>query len=377
MLRRTSLLLAGMLLLSLTPTRASAATVNVRDVPPTHPDRAAIEFLNRHDVIYGYPDGTFLPDAAITRAEILKIALEANSEGRTALLTASTAQSRFNDVDASHTLSTYIAYAADHGYISGYADGSFRPNSNVTRAEAAKILANILAVVAPDAPNPYTDLDNSSLKPFIVAVAGANWFRPTPPMYNPNIPITRGEVASAAYGALLGKNAGSGGTTIYEEGMHEPMTLATDWQASRTDTFSFALPPGWEFQTQTEEVGGATATAIGSSPATTFDEATFIFSTVEITDPEDFEDFLERRGDDGTEPNYSDLVEKQIAVDAYGTTRTVTVYETREITENQHLVVWFSGATMYVAGYDEGYLPGQSGTFYRFVQYALELNPQS
>lgn len=38
----------------------------------------------------------------------------------------------------------YINFASNHGWISGYSDGTFRPDAPITRAEAAKILANAI-----------------------------------------------------------------------------------------------------------------------------------------------------------------------------------------------------------------------------------------
>src|SRR5436305_1567764 len=55
------------------PAAALATPLNLRDVPAGDPDRVAIEFLNRHEVVYGSIDGMFHPDANITRGEILKI----------------------------------------------------------------------------------------------------------------------------------------------------------------------------------------------------------------------------------------------------------------------------------------------------------------
>ena len=55
----------------------------------------------------------------------------------------------FPDVDSQFWYAEYIAYAVKNGWINGYADGDFRPNAPITRAEAAKILAR--AIQLPDA----------------------------------------------------------------------------------------------------------------------------------------------------------------------------------------------------------------------------------
>ncbi len=96
----------------------------------------AISTLTKVGVINGYPDGTFRPNASITRAEIVKIAVsffdfvEANDH-------------LFSDVDG-HWAEAYIAAASEKGLINGYPDGTFKPDRNVTRAEAVTIINNVL-----------------------------------------------------------------------------------------------------------------------------------------------------------------------------------------------------------------------------------------
>lgn len=88
--------------------------------------------------ITGYADGTFRPESAITRAEATTtiaraIGLEPQSSGNAA----------FDDV-AKHWAESDINAAADNGIVNGYADGSFRPDESITRAEFAKIIAKML-----------------------------------------------------------------------------------------------------------------------------------------------------------------------------------------------------------------------------------------
>lgn len=96
----------------------------------------AISTLTNVGVINGYPDGTFRPNASITRAEIVKIAVsffefvEENDR-------------LFSDVEG-HWAEAYIAAAAEKGLVNGYPDGSFKPDRNVTRAEAVTIINNVL-----------------------------------------------------------------------------------------------------------------------------------------------------------------------------------------------------------------------------------------
>ena len=86
--------------------------------------------------IAGYEDGSFRPDAYITRAEFATIAARFLSEGYAG-------GHRFNDIQG-HWAAEYIDRAAAAGWIGGYEDGSFRPNAYITRAEVATLVNRML-----------------------------------------------------------------------------------------------------------------------------------------------------------------------------------------------------------------------------------------
>lgn len=93
--------------------------------------------------ISGYADGTFLPDKTVTRAEFSKMinsAVKITSTG--------SAKGEFTDVVTKDWFFNEVKRAENAGYITGYEDGSFRPNNSVTRQEAAVILSRIVLPVA-------------------------------------------------------------------------------------------------------------------------------------------------------------------------------------------------------------------------------------
>ena len=92
--------------------------------------------------ILGYSDGTFRPEENITRAEFVTIASRFSTllEGEV----------RFSDVSGTSWARNYIASACAHGWVSGYPDGTFRPNGNITRSEAVQVLNSMLGR-SPDA----------------------------------------------------------------------------------------------------------------------------------------------------------------------------------------------------------------------------------
>ena len=95
----------------------------------------AISTMTKAGIVDGYPDGTFRPDAPITRAEMAKIiSLFAKLDK---------SESRFSDI-AGHWAEAYIRLAAGNGWIAGYPDGTFGPQRNITRAETATMINRVL-----------------------------------------------------------------------------------------------------------------------------------------------------------------------------------------------------------------------------------------
>jgi len=90
----------------------------------------------------GYPDGTFTPNAAVTRAEFSKLLVQ------TFVLTAGAQQAQFNDT-AGHWAEDAIRILASNGIIQGYEDGSFRPDHRISRAEMVTMLSRIADFAAP------------------------------------------------------------------------------------------------------------------------------------------------------------------------------------------------------------------------------------
>ena len=105
------------------------------DVAATSWYNTAVSTMTKAGIVDGYPDGTFRPDAPITRAEMAKIiSLFAKHDK---------SESRFSDI-AGHWAEPYIKLAAGNGWIAGYPDGTFGPQRNITRAETATMINRVL-----------------------------------------------------------------------------------------------------------------------------------------------------------------------------------------------------------------------------------------
>ena len=98
----------------------------------------AISTLTNMGIIDGFSDGTFRPYAKITRAQFAKIAVGFFETTREDY------QGYFTDVDINAWYTEYVEAAARVGLIEGFNDGTFRPNTNITRAQACVIVNRAL-----------------------------------------------------------------------------------------------------------------------------------------------------------------------------------------------------------------------------------------
>ncbi|GEM_PF-3542767 len=133
------------------------------DVPVSHPNAEAIEYVQSQGIVQGYPDGTYRPDQTINRAEFVKIIAETwvasdpgtgHMRGISPCFFHETKQeflqrvgmSVVRDVDFTAWYGDYICHAMGSKIISGYPDGTIRPGQTINFVEAAKIIANTFAL---------------------------------------------------------------------------------------------------------------------------------------------------------------------------------------------------------------------------------------
>ena len=102
----------------------------------------AVSTLYNAGIIKGYPDGTFRPSDPITRAEFATIAAKFDK-----LETGST--SKFTDIFG-HWAEKYITSSEIKGWIKGYPDMTFKPEQDITRAEAMTLINNVLERAVPE-----------------------------------------------------------------------------------------------------------------------------------------------------------------------------------------------------------------------------------
>lgn len=108
------------------------------DVPNTHNNYIAIDYLSSNGIVNGYEDGTFKPGQVVNRAEALKIILE----GSGIQVGDVTETIEFSDVKTADWFARYIMSAKSLGIVNGNPDGTFAPGRDVARAEFLKMLLN-------------------------------------------------------------------------------------------------------------------------------------------------------------------------------------------------------------------------------------------
>ena len=112
----------------------------------------AVSTLSSMGIVKGHNDGTFAPNAPITRAEFAAIAARFDDKN-------TDMSSKFTDI-ASHWAKNEIGIAANKGWINGYPDSTFRPNQYITRAEAMTLVNRVLNRL----PENSSDLLDSMIK---------------------------------------------------------------------------------------------------------------------------------------------------------------------------------------------------------------------
>ena len=152
--------------------------------------------LNRADhvaYIMGYPDGKVRPEGEITRAEACTIFFRLlTEESRDYYFTKT---NDYTDVSRSDWFNNAISTLSNAGIVTGYADGTFRPDQPITRGEMAKIIANFARLGG--ATKSFTDLSGHWAKSYVELAAGNGWIAGYPDgTFGPDKKITRAETVT-------------------------------------------------------------------------------------------------------------------------------------------------------------------------------------
>jgi hypothetical protein len=101
-----------------------------------------IDGNTHYSYLNGYPDGSFKPEKKITRAEAAVIFANLLGADENTIITGSIPD--YTDLDNDHWAAWAIRYVSSKNLFSGYPDGSFKPNRNITRAEFSTVVFKLL-----------------------------------------------------------------------------------------------------------------------------------------------------------------------------------------------------------------------------------------
>lgn len=152
--------------------------------------------LNRDDhvaYIMGYPDGTVQPKGEITRAEACTIFFRLLTDSSRDYYFSKT--NDYTDVNAGDWFNNAISTLSNAGIVTGYNDGTFRPNQPITRGEMAKIIANFANLSKGG--KTFSDLSGHWSKTYVELAAGNGWIAGYPDgSFRPDQKITRAETVT-------------------------------------------------------------------------------------------------------------------------------------------------------------------------------------
>jgi len=194
---------------------ATACVLPFSDVPPSYYAYGYITWLYCRGAITGYSDGTFRPEATVTRGQTAKIVLLGAGLG----VQIPAGAPHFSDVLPSNVFYGFVETAFGRGIVTGYSDGTFRPSAAVTRGQIAKIVvgARGLSLLSPPSPT-FADVAATDVfYPFVETAAahgivggytcggtGEPCDGGHRPYYRPGANATRAQLSKLVYLAFVG-----------------------------------------------------------------------------------------------------------------------------------------------------------------------------
>lgn len=201
-------LTVGALAPMVAPAPSFAQAGGFSDVSSSYWAKDFIAALSQRDIIAGFPDGTFKPDAPVTRSQFAAMLRKANNSFNKSAIRSGTS---FIDVPSGYWASSAIQSAYTTGFMAGYPGNVFRPEQNIPREQVLVSLANGLNYTSSAATssvlsyyNDASSISNYARDP--IAAATDNQLVVNYPNLNTLNPLrnaTRAEVAAFIYQALV------------------------------------------------------------------------------------------------------------------------------------------------------------------------------
>jgi parallel beta-helix repeat protein len=210
-----------------TPTPTPAPSGGLTDVRG-HWAEAFIQGLVSRNLISGFPDGTFKPEAPLTRDQFAAIVAKSFN------VPAKQTPPNFSDVPQNYWAYDAIKKASQMGFITGFPDGTFRPGLNLTRVQALVALISGLGLSGGTPSNLGLYSDRAQIPSYAAdKLATATQRRivvnyPTVTQLKPLQDITRAEVTAFIYQALVATNQATAIASNYIVNPDTSTTAFTD-----------------------------------------------------------------------------------------------------------------------------------------------------
>ncbi|MDU5807284.1 MAG: S-layer homology domain-containing protein [Peptoniphilus harei] len=184
--------------------KESGKTSRSTEVKIAGQEAKATASVNQPSYIAGYPDGTFKPGREVTRAEAVRMFVKLVNEGKELPKNPTT---KFKDAN-NKWYSDEINFAVSKGFISGYSDGTFKPNQGITRAEFAQMIAVFVKDGYPGSSN-FKDVKGHWASNAIDQLYGNKTIKGFPDgTFKPDQKLTRAE-AVTVLNSVFGRNTKS------------------------------------------------------------------------------------------------------------------------------------------------------------------------
>jgi hypothetical protein len=241
-------------------TTPASAQTSFNDVQSNYWASQFIQELSRREIIAGFPDGSFRPEEAVTRAQFAAMLNKAFTKS------AQREGVRFNDVATNYWAYNAIQQSYVTGFLSGYPGNRFEPNQAIPRQQVLVSLANGLNY------SPSANI-NSILQTFNDASNIADYARspiaaavekrmvvnyPNVRFLNPTTNATRAQVAAFIYQALVSSNQASA--------INSPYIVAL--QTTPTQPTSATIPQGTTIPVKYEKAEKILVTKDETAPLT-------------------------------------------------------------------------------------------------------------
>lgn len=220
------------------------------DIPLDHPFHDAIERLAGLGVIHGNPDGKFHGERTLNRAELLTMLYRALS-----LQPSPPEHACFRDIAPAAWYSAVVCDAVIRRFVNGYADGTFQPARNVSRAEAVKMILNAFGIPVPEltaesrAIVKFTDVSQGAWYTKYLYAGFTSGILPIVgqegPRFSPDMPLRRDEAAAYIFNGLAARAHGpqSRSSAASAQSSDASQLAARATQVTSSSTSSPPQPP--------------------------------------------------------------------------------------------------------------------------------------